>query len=499
MWRIGVGKLWSESNSFSSLNTTLGGFETWGLFSGSEVIESSDRRDEITGFINVLGADADVEIVPLANASALPSGIVEKRAADEIEARFQSALDVAGQLDGVCLALHGAVSAESDPDLDGRILEIVRGRLGNDIPIVTALDCHAIVTQRMIELSTALIGYRTHPHVDLVETGERAAEIVLDVLRGRTRPTVHSIKVPMILPPPDDGTNSGPLKELFDKFIAYDEEPDVIACSLCPSFAWQDVEEQGWTALAVTDGNPELAGRLAADLAREAWRLRFDLQPEPMVPPDDAVRQAAEIEGCPVVITDSADTVGGGAPGDSTAIIESLLKLRGEVDGLILIHLPDPDCVAAARSAGVGAIIKTTVGGKRDRRFSSPAPVEATVLAIEEGPIHDDGKFTSEEMIEVGGIASLGVDNVRFVVTDRPILGPQPSVFRKVGLEPFEAKIVALKTGVGYKVTYEHVAKAVIHADCPGAVSYNMNNLDFRRIDRPMFPLDREFDWSPGA
>jgi len=494
--RIGVGRFWHESNSFSAVQAELDDFASYqdGILTGASVLECGERRDEITGVVDVLSRDDRVEKIPLVSAGALPSGPLSDDAVAGLEHVLRDSLQQAGELDGICFALHGAMSGASNPDLDGTMLRILRDAVGPNVPIVIALDCHAVVTQQMVDLADVLIAYRTHPHVDIVETGARAARILLDMLDGKIKPVTRFLKVPILFPPPDDGTHSGALKSLFDSVIAWDERESVVACSLCPSFAWQDVPEQGVTAIAVTDNEPAFAQRLAGELAEACWQARHDLVPEPMLSAQAAVREAAAVPGCPVVITDSADTVGGGAPGDNTAILEALLKTRAQVDGLMLCHIPDAQAVSQVAGTKIGETVTVSVGGKQDTRFCQPLSVTGRLLCLTDGQISDDANVTSEAMLDVGTVACLDVDNVRLVLTEKRVMGPQPSLFRKVGIEPFDAKIVVLKTGVGYRLTYAQVAKAVIRADCPGAQSYNLSNYEFTRIPRPMFPMDGNFD-----
>ena len=494
--RIGIGGIWHESNSFCDQGVTADDFSVHGRFSvGNDVVDKSQRRDELAGFVEVLSRDSRIEIVPLLSAETWIAGQLTDEAVAFLEGILRRGVKAAGRLDGICFAPHGAMAGTTIADVDGHFVNVFREELGPDIPIILALDCHGVVTRQMVDLSTAIVGSRTHPHIDVAKTGMRAADILLDTLSGKKKPVVACHKIPLLVPPPDDGTNSGALKELFDKFIAWDRIEEVIACSLCPSYAWQDVPEQSWAALAVTDNDAALADRLARELAQACWDARFRLLPEPMVSPREAVRQAAAAEECPVIITDSADTVGGGAPGDNTVLLEAVLELRNEVDGLILMHLPDPKAVTVLKTHQVGDVVSLKVGGKRDRRYSEPVSVTGKILCITQGPINNDGGFIAEPMAETGGIVCLGVDNVRLVLTDREIMGPQPSVFRKAGIEPFEAKVVTLKTGIGFKVTYGHVAKTIVRADCPGVVSYNLNNYEFKHVPRPMFPIDDGADW----
>ena len=467
-----------------------------GVLVGNEIPESG-RRDEVAGAVEVLQRDGRIEVVPLVSSEALPAGYITDDAVTSLEGSLRARLRQVGQLDGICFTLHGAMTGQSALDLDGHFLRVLREETREDIPLVCALDNHAVVTRQMVDLADAMVAYRTHPHEDVVETGMKAAEILLDVLDGKTKPVMRCVKIPMLFF--DGGTESGPLRDIFDRFIAWDKMDGVVACSLCPSFSWQDVPEQGWAALAVTNGDVELAERLAVELAGACWQARHALLPTPAASPDEAVRQAAAASGCPVVITDPADNVGGGGGGDNTVLLETLLRLRGEVEGLILHHIPDPEATALVKEVKVGETVTVEVGGKRDLRFSKPVSVTGEVLCVTEGPITDDGKFTARALADTGAIVSLRIDNVRLVLTERLVHGPQPSLFRKVGIEPFDAKIVAVKSGIGYRVTYGHVAKAVIIADCPGALSGNLNNYDFQRIPRPIFPLDGDFDWKPEA
>jgi len=399
-----------------------------------------------------------------------------------------------GDLDGICFALHGAMASADIPDLEAHFLEVVRQEKGEAIPVVVTLDCHAVLTRKMIKLASAICAYHKHPHTDVVQTGERAAHILLRMLAGEINPVMTYQKIPMIPPPPDDGTTCGPLKELADHLQKLAQIDGVIDLSLFPAQCWLDVPEQGWAVLAVTDADPELGRRVVRDLATHAWSVRERLLPEPMLPPEEAVRAAAGAPGHPIVITDAADTVGGGAPGDTTTLLNALLAQRKTVDGLILLHLPDPQAIEGITPADVGRMVTLDVGGKRDTRFSRPVTVAGEVLCVTDGIIEDVGGFGATATVDGGKTVCLGIDNVRLVLTEKVVFGPQPSLFRKVGIEPFDAKIVALKTGIGFKVTYD-VAKAVFRADCPGAASYNLSHYDFTHVQRPVYPLDPDMQW----
>jgi len=497
--RIAICRFEHEANTFSALDAGLEQFQNTvgGILIGEELLNQPDRSDEIKGFLNILGSsEKAIEMVPLLSASGFAGGNVTAEVVSYLEDNLRRMLRESGELDGFLFALHGAMASKEIPDLEGYFLGIVREELGDEIPLVCTLDHHAILTQKMVDLTDVIVAYRTHPHIDVVETGERGAALLLRILAGEINPVMDMIKIPLIMPPPDDGTNSGTLKELFDQLAVYEAQPEVITCSLCVSFGWADVPEFGWASVAVTDDDKNLAAEIVRDHASRVWESREGVMPDPMLPPNEAVEAAAQAEGCPVLITDAADTIGGGAPGDTTALLKSLVEQRHKVNGLILSHLPDREAVQNINEDDIGSTLTLDVGGKRDTRFSKPLSVTGEVLCVTDGIIEDVGKFTPTPTVDAGKTICLGIDNIRLVLTERIIIGPQPSIFRKVGIEPFEAKIVALKTGVGFIPTYGHVAKAVIRADCPGATSYNMKNYDFIHIPRPIYPLDPEMEWS---
>ena len=491
-YRIGIGRIWHESNSFFALKTTLEDFASYsgGLVIGEAMLEQSDRADEITGMLDVFRRDPAVQLVPLISASLEPSGQVAQDCALALTRMLRGQLQSAGKLDAICFSLHGAMTGESVADLDGHFLQVMRDQVGPSIPIVLSLDCHATVTRQMVELSTALTAYRTHPHTDVVETGRRAAQIMIRVLAGKIQPITRMRKIPLLCL--DRGTVSSPLDQLFKKFIDWDDLEGVIACSLCPSYPFQDVPEQGWTAIAVTDNDLQLASRLVAELASDVWAVRHELLPDPMLPPEDALRKAIQMPGAPILVTDSADNVGAGAPGDTTGILAALLETYRDADGLVLANFTDPQVTEIAKTHSVGETITIDVAGKSDRRYGPPVRVTAQILCITSGEITDDGKFSAKRTMDAGVIVCFGIENLRLVLTEHAIWGPQPSLFRKVGIEPFEAKLVVVKSGIGYKVTYGSVAKGVVDADCPGPGSRNVAHFDFKRIPRPMFPLDED-------
>ena len=488
-----------ESNSFLLDQDGIEHFENYeAVLLGDQLLAELDQRnDEIRGFVDALRTSpANLEIVPVLSASGHAGGLLTAEAVRHFTDIVRSRLQQAGHLDGFLFALHGSMASADDSDLEGYFLDVVRQTLGPDIPIVASLDMHAVVTDQMLAATTAIVAYRTHPHVDLVQTGQRAGGILLGRLTGRTQPVMACQKIPLLLPPPDDGTNAGALSEIMDLVNRSSERKGVLDCSLCTSYPWLDAEQQGWAVLAVTDARPELGRQMVTQIADQIWQQRRRFLPEPMLPPVQAVQAVAVAPGSPIIVTDSADTCGGGGPGDTTSLLQALLAERHKTDGLLLLHMTDAKAIEDISASDVGAAVTINVGNVGGIRFGGLVSVTGNVLKVTEGAIEDVGNFGTQRFVDPGKIVCLAVDNLRLVVTQRGTIGPQPSLFRKVDIEPFDAKIVALKTGVGFKATYGHVAQAVFRADCPGVVSYNPANFTFKRTPPTLFPLDPHLQWT---
>lgn len=270
-----------------------------------------------------------------------------------------------------------------------------------------------------------------------------------------------------------------------------------------------DAEDQGWTVVVITDDDADLAESLCITLAQRVWDARSTLwgELELGIPMQDAMRQAAMIENGvagPVVITDAADNVGGGTPGDTPAVLRELLTHRElfAPTELVFIHIPDPSAVAELSEVAIGATTAVSVGGKLDTSFGKPVRVQGQLLARVDGPIENcapGGAFGGTgPTVETGKLICIAIGNVRLVLSERKVQGPHPSIFTKVGLDPFgeTTKVVVLKSGTGWQTTYAGKCAAMIRADCPGPMNYNVANFPWEKVKRPIYPLDECMEWT---
>lgn len=496
--RVLTASLIQETNSFSPLRSAAAGFRGYGLAFGAEVLERYGDAVELGGFV-AAAREAGVELVPVFRALHWPAGPVERAFFDDLVGRLVEAVRGSGPLDGVLLALHGAICLEDDDDAEGLLLQAVRA-VAPGLPLVCSLDLHAHITRRMLEHCDALVGYHTCPHVDLFETGQRAARLLFRVLRGEARPQMAAVKLPMITSAERHDTVGGPLKPLYDRARALEARPDILAASIFPVQPWLDVAELGWTTVVVADGDRATAEAAALDLAEACWASRHQFQGE-LLEVGASIERALAVEGGPVVLSDTADATNGGATGDSTAILEALLDI--DLPGPALLTVVDPEAVEQASRAGVGAELDLALGGKLAPAFYRPVQVHARVERVGDGRWTVKGPMTQGLKVDMGRTVVLRLGRqgrIAAVVSERSGPGHDPEVYRFVGLEPTEAKLVVVKSPMGFRAAYGPLARAILLVDTPGPCSPNLQRLPYRRIPRPLFPFDPEVTWQrPGG
>jgi microcystin degradation protein MlrC len=428
---------------------------------------------------------------------AWPSGLATAETYDWLRDEVLTAIQQAGKCDALLLALHGAMSAEDHPDVEGEILASIRQEIGRELPIVATLDLHANVTQQMVAHADVLVPYHTMPHVDIFDTGRRGASVLRRVLIEGERPTTAFQKIPAVVPAERSSTEaaSGIAVDLKRKLIELESKARVLACGLFPVQPWLDIPEFGSAVLVTTDSDVNLAQDSCASIAEEFWQRRREYLPT-LVSIEEAVQLAhrQQKEGL-VVLSDPADATTSGAPGDSVWILNELLKhawLRP-----VLVTVVAPEVVEQAHAIGQGETLATSLGGVRDSRFGIRIPFEATVERLFSASFVMSGHIGKDLAIDMGQAAVLRSGEVRVIVTQRS--GPHfaPELFRAAGFDPFAASVVIAKSPCGFRAVYERHATAIYSVKAPGCAPSDFWNYDYPRIPRPLWPWDEIPDWRP--
>ena len=388
--RIAVAGFSHESNSFSTQPTRL---EDFGILTGGQVLaRHADSYHEIAGYL-AAAVDLDLELCPILSASATPAGPVARDAFEEICGRILAGLGDLGAVDGVLLALHGAMVAEEYPHGDAEIVRRVREQAGPEMPLVVTHDYHANVPPSLVEAADALVIYKTNPHVDQRERGCEAASILARTVRGEVKPAMALARPRLVLNICFHNTSLPPVQPLMARAVELEQREGILSCSVAGGYQYADVEFMGPSVVVVADGDPELARAEAEALSAAMWEARDQMIPD-LPGPAEAVRQAMASDEHPVTLLDVGDNIGGGSTGDSTLILEQLLAQGA--DGWV-VTLWDPEAVRACAAAGIGAEVELDAGGKTDDMHGEPQRVKGTVRTL------SDGRYEERERRHGGG------------------------------------------------------------------------------------------------
>ena len=487
--RIIVGGIWHETNTYAIGTTDLEAFEHRGWHRGEDMIRAmAPTRTEVGGML--AGCDeAALDVIPTAFASATPSGLVSDATwnalADDLLERIAPGRVFDG--DGVLLSLHGAMVTERLDDPEGALLEAVRTLVGPNVPVVVTIDLHANVSEAMARHADVIIGYDTCPHVDPYERGREAALVMARIVRGEIRPTLALAKPGIIVPPRGAWTERPPMSTLFQRVFALEADPRVISISIAAGFPPADVRCAGMAILVTTDGDPGLARALADELAAQAWSMRSEFV-FPNLPLDAAVQRALATHEHPIVMVDLGDSVGAGSTGDGAQLFA---ELRRQGAHGAVVALADPEVVAQAVRAGVGAWIDAEIGGKRDPRLGAPVSMRARVRLISDGEFRYSGPYMTGQRTSMGTTVVLEDESEnRAIVSEHKTLPFDHEQLRSVGISPENCRIIIVKTAISWRAAYGHIAKAVLYVDTPGPACDDLTTFRFTRVPRPIYPLD---------
>jgi microcystin degradation protein MlrC len=476
--RVAIGGIWHETNTFASAPTSL---ESFDVLEGGAILDTfKSTRTPIGGFL-----DGNFEIVPTLFASATPSGTVRREVYDGLAARLVGRL-VDLRPDGILLDLHGAMVVEGIDEVEADLLGRIRSRLGA-VPIGVVFDFHANISDAFVASVDVFSGYKTYPHVDPVERGVEVAGLLARRMKGEIRPARAVVRPPLLTAPQSQRTDGGPMGDLMRMAAA----SGALNVTVAGGFPYADVPHAGVSVVATTDGRPDLAESIARDIARAAWEAR-DRFTVANAPPAEAVARALRIERGPVILVDQADNVGGGSPGDGTVLLRELLraKARGAV-----VTLADPEVVARAYDAGEGATLDAAVGGKTDALHGAPVPLRATVSRLGVGDFTYRGSYMTSRRVTAGRAALLESEGVRILVREKKVMPFDREEIQVMGIDPAACRIIVVKSALAWRAAYGELAREVIDVDTPGVCTARLETLPYRKLRRPIAPIDRDVTW----
>jgi microcystin degradation protein MlrC len=382
---------------------------------------------------------------------------------------------------------------EKYPSGDAELVRRVREAMGAGFPIVVTHDFHANITPEIVRDSNVLITYKENPHIDPKDRGLQAARIMAGIVGGKLKPVQVVVKPPMMYNIVYQHTRRPPLLPIVEESRRLEENPKILACSVSGGYQYADVPQMGPSVVVVTDADRALAEREAKRLSDMLWATRDQLV---LKVPDaaEAVRQAKAATKFPIALIDMGDNIGGGSSGDSTFILDQLLKQ--EAQGWVVV-IADVGAVGAAKKAGIGGSFDMLVGGKTDDLHGKPVRVRGRVKALHDGRYvetevrHGGGRYWDmghTAVIEAEG-STPDLLNLLLVTAKRS----SPNSLHQLisnGVYPQRQRMLVVKGAIAPRAAYEPVAAQIIEVDTPGVTAVNPKRFTYRHVRRPLFGLE---------
>ncbi len=481
--RIAIGGIEHETNTYAKGLTTAGQFA---VLRADRMLATAGQETSIGGAVAAC-FQQDITPVPLLHAWAQPSGMVEAATYQAFKTELLELLQAAMPVDGCVLCLHGAGVVEGIPDLEADLCAAVRVLVGDDVPITAVFDLHGNITQAMGDALNGAFACHQYPHIDLHERAAEAVALVVQQVRTTRKARCSVAALPLLLP--TTTTFEGIGQTMLNEVLQQERQEGVIDISWFHGFPYTDVPHVG-ASIVVTawdDRGPEIARRLAADLwsRREEFRAR-SLSADAAV--EEALALWARSNAGPVVINETSDNCGGGAPGDGTHLLRAMLD-SGLGAKACFGFIVDAETAALAHRAGTGKTIDVMLGGRTDTLHGAPIIARATIKSLHDGRLEMQAMMKGAT-IHLGPMARLVIDDMDVIVASRRSQTFDPEPFLALGIDVRRYAIVALKSSNHFRAGFKDVAAAIVTADPPGLCTHHIEIFPRQSTARRLWPLD---------
>ena len=489
--KLVIAQMKHETNTFSPVPTPLARFAAGRLLpaEGRDVYEVFKGTGTAIGAFIELADKADAEAVFPVAGNAAPSSPVDDEAFEAMAGRIVDA--VAKGCDAVLLDLHGAMVTRTHDDGEGELLSRIR-RIAPRVPMGVALDMHTNLFPAMGDQATVIAGYQTYPHVDMYQTGVRAAWPILAMLEGKSTPVMAYGHRPMLPHVMRQSSLDSPNKEIQARAQEM-ERQGALSATFFVGFPHADIPYAGSSAVVVTEGDAGKARAMCDELLDMAWQSRekFVYRVEPL---EKALLRAKELRAGPVMLLDHYDNCASGGTMDTMAVLGGILDAG--LEDVAAFAVFDPQAVEQMKRAGIGARVTIPLGGKLDMPAlglkGKPRMVTGSVRCIVNGIYRNEGPMARGEIADMGAAGVLDTGNVEIAVISRHVEPHDIAAFRALGIDPAGKRYVMLKSRVHWRAGLGPMAKAVIECAGEGVCTSDYSQLNFRRVRRPVYPLDPE-------
>jgi len=482
MARIAIGGWQHETNTFATIKADYEAFERadeWPpMCQGADLFnQTGGVHLPITGAIEVL-SDNDHELVPLLWCSATPCAQVTRDAFEKISDQFIKLIERSLPLDGIYLDLHGAMVCEHLEDGEGALLGRIRAVVGDAMPIVVSLDLHANVTAAMVRHATVLDSYRTYPHIDMAQTGGRAAHLLQRLIASGETVFTAFYQLDFLIALNRGCSLIEPCETIYRELPEVINK-DVISASFTCGFHLSDIHEVGPAVLAY--GVNEVAVERAAQTIMRSVISRRSMFYQKIWPAMEGVNQAVKLlnDGArTIVLADTQDNPGGGGAGDSTGLLQALIAAN--VKSAVFAMISDPEVVEQAHQVGIGHTFEAMLGGKSGLPGQVPFSCRCKVLGLADGHFIATGPMYKGARMSLGNCALVEIDGVKVALSSKPVQTADQSIFRHLGVEPADMAVVGLKSSVHFRNDFTALASEILVVAAPGAVFADPATLNYR-------------------
>ena len=482
MTRIFIASLGTETSTFALFPTSVENFKKY-LWAeeGVEGLPPSPGSAAPRRWVE-LAREAGWEVVEGLHAWAQPAGITTRTAYESMRDRILADLRAAGRVDAVLLSLHGAMIAEGYDDCEGDLVVRIRGLVGPDVRIGVELDLHAHMDDTIVESSDIIVIYKTYPHIDYTERAEDVFHLVQRTLDGQIEPVMalFDCRAMGLFPT----THTEAMARFVDDMTSSEGTGGILSLSLNHGFPWADVPLAGAKMLCVADRSMDEARNAAKDFGERFYTIRAeaDLQ---FTPFDAAIEEAKRTGDRPLLLADTSDQVGSGAPGDTTHVLRALIGAG--IRNAAVVPIWDPLAVDICFQVGVGTKLMLRIGGKLEPHSGPPLDAEAEVLFLKRDAVQ---RQLEAEYVSLGDIAVVRVEGIEVMLTTTRVNVFSPSAFEWHGISFADKQVVSIKNLYKHRDIFQPLTRDQLFVATPGTSNPDWKSLPFERLPRPIWPLD---------
>lgn len=480
--RLFIATLGTETNTFASFPTGLDDFRR-GFWNEGDIgsIAPSPWSMPAQRWL-AQGQALGWEVIQSLHAFAEPAGPTVRSAYETMRDRILTDLAAAGPVDAVLMFLHGAMVADGYDDCEADFVTRMREQVGTRTRIGLELDLHAHIDERLTTAADLIVFYKAYPHIDYAERADDLFELMRRTLAGEIEPVMalFDCKVMGLFPT----TRQGPMPGFVAGMFAAEGRNGILSLSLNHGFPWADVPHAGAKMLAVADRDPAIAARAAEEFGRRFYAIRAEAT-LPFTPLADAIAEAKRGGDKPLLLADTSDQTGGGAPGDTTHMLRALID--ASITNATYGPLWDPLAVGICLSVGVGAKLKLRLGGKFEPHSGPSIDVEAEVLHLAQNTWQDQ---LSNERVPIGDVAVVRVHGIEVLLNTKRTGVFSPTMFTRHGIVLEGKQVIGLKNLFRHTDVFAPLVRGQLYVATPGACPPDWASIPFRRIPRPIWPLD---------